>query len=99
MQGGANGADEQAWLAAKELNVFALTKKPDWAKYGKRAGVFRNIQMLEMKPQYVIALWDSQSRGTLHTIENAVNRYRIPVWIVGGKPLKPSAARVFAVTR
>lgn len=82
LQGGAFGADNRAWFAAKKLNVAVDTLRADWSKYGKRAGYFRNIQMLERKPQYVIALWDGVSRGTLHTIERAVNLYRIPTLII-----------------
>lgn len=83
VQGGARGGDEQAWLAAKKLNVPVTTLKADWRKHGKRAGYLRNITMLEMQPQYVVALWDGVSRGTLHTIEKAVGLYRIPTMIVG----------------
>lgn len=82
IQGGARGGDDCAKLAAWKLNVPNTTMKADWAKYGKRAGYFRNIQMLERKPQYLIALWDGVSRGTLHTIERAVNLYRIPTLII-----------------
>lgn len=82
IQGGARGADKGAHLAAWKLGVPSTPVKPDWAKYGKRAGFFRNITMLEKKPQYVVALWDGSSRGTLHTIERAVNFYRIPTMIV-----------------
>lgn len=82
IQGGAKGADDQAWLAAKKLNVHVTTEKADWQKDGRRAGIFRNIRMLEKKPQYVVALWDGMSRGAFHTIERAVNLYRIPTMIV-----------------
>lgn len=82
MQGGAKGADDHARLSAWKLNIPNTTMKADWTKHGKRAGFFCNIEMLEKKPQYVIALWDGSSRGTLHTIERAVNFYRIPVMIV-----------------
>jgi hypothetical protein len=82
IQGGAKGADNQAWLAAKKLNVPVTTEEPDWTRYGTRAGFIRNVTMLEKKPQYVIALWDAHSRGTKHTIERAINLYRIPTMIV-----------------
>lgn len=82
MQGGARGADDCARLAAWKLNVANTTEKADWATYGKRAGIFRNLKMLESGPQYVVALWDGSSRGTFHTIERAVNLYRIPTIII-----------------
>lgn len=82
MQGGAAGGDNAAWFAAKKLNVFVATETPNWKKYGRRAGLFRNLKMLEKPPQYVVALWDGRSRGTLHTIENAVSCYRIPTMVI-----------------
>lgn len=82
IQGGAKGADSQAWLAAKKLNISVATEEPDWSRYGTRAGFIRNVTMLEKKPQYVIALWDGKSRGTRHTVERAINVYRIPTMIV-----------------
>lgn len=82
IQGGAFGADNQAWFAAKKLNVPVETMRPDWERFGKRAGFLRNAAMLEKGPQYVVALWDGKSRGTAHTIDLAVNRYRIPTVIV-----------------
>lgn len=82
IQGGAKGGDDCAKLAAWKINVPYTTVRADWDKHGKRAGFFRNIEMLERKPQYVIALWDGVSRGTLHTIERAVNLYRIPTLVI-----------------
>lgn len=82
IQGGAKGADDCARLAAWKLNIPNTTEKADWDTYGKRAGIFRNLKMLDRNPQYVIALWDGSSRGTFHTIERAVNLYRIPTMIV-----------------
>lgn len=82
IQGGAKGADDQAWMAAKKLCVVVTTDHADWKKDGKRAGIARNIRMLDKQPQYVIALWDGMSRGTYHTIDHAINVYRIPTLIV-----------------
>jgi hypothetical protein len=82
IQGGASGADDKAWLAAKKLGIPVKTENVDWRRFGKRAGVLRNVAMLDKQPQYVVALWDGQSKGTLHTIEQAINIYRIPTMIV-----------------
>lgn len=84
IQGGAKGADDQAWLAAKKLNVPVTTERPDWGKFGRRAGIMRNVRMLETPPQFVVALWDGMSRGTYHTIDNAINVYRIPTIVFRG---------------
>lgn len=82
IQGGAKGADDQAWLAAKKLGVPVETDRANWERDGKRAGIMRNIRMLERKPQFVVALWDGMSRGTYYTIDHAINIYRIPILVV-----------------
>lgn len=82
LNGGARGADTLAHFAGLKLGLKSICVKPDWNKYGKRAGFLRNAQMLEMGPELVVAFWDGESRGTAHTIDLAINRYRIPVLIV-----------------
>lgn len=82
LHGGAGGADYWSGKMARLLGLPVEVMRPNWAKYGKRAGMLRNTQMLERKPNYVIAFWDGVSRGTLDTIQKAVNVYRIPTIIV-----------------
>lgn len=82
LHGGASGADSVAGIAAGHLGLDVEIKRPAWHEHGKAAGMIRNTQMLERKPDYVIAFWDGKSRGTLDTIQKAVNTYRIPVLIV-----------------
>lgn len=82
LHGGARGADSDSGAAARILGLEVDVVRPDWAKYGKRAGMLRNTAMLEREPDYVIAFWDGVSRGTLDTIQKAVNVYRIPTIIV-----------------
>lgn len=82
IQGGAHGADDKAWLAARKLNVPVETERAHWERFGRRAGILRNIRMLDKQPQYVVALWDGKSKGTQHTIEQAINVYRIPTLVI-----------------
>ena len=82
LHGGAHGADSDAGAVGRILGLDVKVMRADWSKYGKRAGFFRNSAMLEQSPDYVIAFWDGKSRGTLDTIQKAVNVYRIPVLIV-----------------
>lgn len=82
IQGGAPGADDCSWLAAKKLNVPVETERANWRRDGRRAGILRNIRMLDRQPQYVVALWDGMSRGTYYTIDHAINVYRIPTMVV-----------------
>jgi len=70
IHGGAKGVDQLArdWAIANDIpeEVF----KPDWAKYGKAAGLKRNRQMVDAC-EYVIAIWDGESNGTRHAIQYA----------------------------
>lgn len=81
IHGAAKGADRIAGLVAGGLGLTVEAFPADWAKFGKRAGLIRNKQMLDTKPDRVIAFWDGKSPGTKHTILTA--RYRgIPVEVV-----------------
>jgi predicted Rossmann fold nucleotide-binding protein DprA/Smf involved in DNA uptake len=42
ISGGAKGADSLAEQWAKEKGIETVVYKPDWAKYGRGAGVVRN---------------------------------------------------------
>ena len=74
VHGGAAGADRMAGEYAEQCGAEVVVCYADWNKYGKQAGYLRNIQMLDMNPELVIAFWDGQSRGTLHTITEARKR-------------------------
>lgn len=74
ISGGADGADSLAELAAMEYHFPINVVKPDWEKHGRAAGPIRNIQMLDMNPDLVIAFYDGVSRGTAHTIKEATKR-------------------------
>lgn len=74
IHGGARGADELAGRAGEALRWQVLVVPADWNKYGRRAGFVRNVQMLDMQPDLVIAFWDGKSRGTEHTIREAKAR-------------------------
>jgi hypothetical protein len=84
LHGGASGADRVSGISADALGLGAEVMRPDWNKYGKRAGFIRNSEMLAGRPDFVVAFWDGSSRGTLDTISKAVNEYRIPTIIVRG---------------
>ena len=82
ISGGAAGADSLAEQWAKEHSVDTVIYKPDWAKYGRGAGVVRNRLIIE-DCDWCIAFWDGTSKGTQSSIEHArklnkkltVNRY------------------------
>ena len=70
VSGGARGADSLAEEYANENNIPTEIYKPDWNKYGKRAGYIRNKDIVDAS-DYVIAFWDRQSRGTRSTVNLA----------------------------
>jgi len=71
-------ADALADRAAEYLGFDRLAFPADWSSYGKRAGILRNLRMLDQEPDLVIAFQRNKSRGTQHTISEAQRR-GIPV--------------------
>jgi hypothetical protein len=73
--GGAAGPDSWAVEAAKRLDIETIVVQPTWRRpngsLNTEAGRERNIQMLDMRPDFVIAFWYNESGGTAHTIRNA----------------------------
>ena len=71
--GGARGADERGQLWAYDKGIPVKMFPADWNKYGKSAGIKRNIQMAEYADM-LIAFWDGKSPGTKHMITEAKRR-------------------------
>lgn len=87
IHGGARGVDTIAGTYASALGLKVTEYPADWHGQGKAAGIIRNGQMLDTKPDLVIAFWDGQSRGTRHTIEEARRRgIRVNVYTRKGTP-------------
>lgn len=80
ISGGAKGADTLAIRFAHEYNLKLTIMYPDWDKNGKRAGIIRNIDMLDYAmydPEDIpilISFWDGKSRGTKHLIDECTSR-------------------------
>lgn len=81
MHGDAHGPDRLAASYAEGLGFEVEDYPADWKRNGRRAGILRNLDMLEAKPDLVIAFWDGKSRGTNHTISEARKR-GIPVEVI-----------------
>lgn len=73
IHGGAKGADSIAGELAIELGIPCESFPADWTKYGKGAGPVRNQQMLDKKPDLVLAFHENiaSSRGTRDMITRA----------------------------
>jgi YspA, cpYpsA-related SLOG family len=83
IHGDARGIDRAAATIAESLGLAVEAYPADWKRYGRRAGIERNLRMLdEADPDYVLAFWDGKSRGTAHTIREATKR-GIPVEVIG----------------
>ena len=76
IHGCANGADKLAGIVAKELGFIVVEVPAEWKKCGKRAGILRNLKMLDLKPDLVLAFHSnlSGSKGTSHTLREANKR-------------------------
>lgn len=80
IHGAAPGADTIAGWLAGDFGFTVHAFPADWKKHGKAAGPIRNRQMLDEKPDLVLAYWDGTSIGTSDCITEARKR-GIPVEI------------------
>ena len=70
ISGGARGADLLAQQYAAEKGIAYKEFLPDWEHEGKKAGMLRNIQIVDACDE-VVAFWDGTSKGTANTIKLA----------------------------
>ena len=76
ISGGAKGADTLASQFAGKHKIPLLEFKPDWAKYGKGAGLMRNTQIIE-NADIVFAFPTATSKGTRDSIRKAKEKGKI----------------------
>lgn len=84
IHGDCRGADKIAGTIAEELGMTVVAVPADWDQHGKSAGPIRNLKMLGMKPQKILAFNRDlkNSSGTLDMIFQA-NRAGVPVELYG----------------
>ncbi len=70
VSGRAKGVDRLGEVYAKENNIPVKQFIVDWDKYGRSAGIKRNIEMGNYSDA-LIAIWDCKSKGTKHMIQYA----------------------------
>jgi len=68
ISGGARGIDTFAEDFAHNFNIDLQVFKPDWAKYGRKAGFIRNEDIIK-NCDICLAIWDGESHGTKHDLE------------------------------
>lgn len=73
VSGGAIGIDRCAREYAKMNNIKLTEFLPEYDKYGKKAPLRRNIQIINYA-DCVIAFWDGKSHGTKYVIDNCKKR-------------------------
>ncbi|AFI24974.1 hypothetical protein [Mycobacterium phage SWU1] len=83
VHGGARGADDiadrWAWGMKQEgWDVLPELHRADWERYGKRAGILRNIEMVRAGADICLAFPLGNSVGTRHCMREA-ERAGIPV--------------------
>ena len=71
--GGAEGADAAAMAYARAWELRLTVHRPDYKLLGRQAPLARN-QLIVDGADSLLAFWDGESRGTLHTIAYALDR-------------------------
>lgn len=75
VSGGARGIDNCARIYAEKHNLKLKEFLPDYDRYGRRAPLIRNLEIIEYADE-VIAFWDGKSRGTKHVIDNCNKKHK-----------------------
>ena len=73
VSGGAKGVDSIAQQIARNHGIPILIFYPDYIKYGKRAPLVRNLQIIE-NSDFILAFPTKDSKGTRFTITEARKR-------------------------
>lgn len=79
VSGTARGADRLGERYAADCKLSIAKFPAQWDVYGKSAGYIRNSEMAQYADA-LIALWDGQSRGTMHMIDLA-RRQQLKVFV------------------
>lgn len=80
IHGACRGADRMAESIARDLGWAVVGIPADWKRYGYAAGPIRNQQMLEQRPDLVLAFHSDleNSKGTKDMVRRA-RRASVPV--------------------
>lgn len=70
VSGGARGIDHCAREYAMNRGIPLKEFFPDYQKYGRKAPLLRNLQIIEYA-DFILAFWDGKSHGTRFVIEQA----------------------------
>ena len=73
LSGTAKGVDKMGERWANENNIPIERYYPQWNLFGHSAGYKRNC-LMAVNADALIALWDGESRGTMHMIDIATKQ-------------------------
>jgi len=80
ISGGAVGVDTNGEEFAHKYDILTHIFKPNWDRYGKRAGFKRNEDIIK-NCDICIAIWDGKSPGTKHSMDLCKAYFkRLYVW-------------------
>jgi len=80
VSGGATGIDTVAKAVAKELGIPCKEFFPDYARFGKRAPLVRNDDIIDYADM-VLAFWDGESHGTKYVIGECLKKSKRVMYI------------------
>ena len=72
ISGGAPGVDQMAAKAARDCGLTLIEHLAEWDKFGRGAGMIRNKKIVADCDR-LVAFWDGKSKGTLNSIQLAIN--------------------------
>lgn len=75
VSGGAIGIDTAARNYAKRKGLPIKEFLPDYDRYGRKAPLERNLQIIEYA-DLVLAFWDGSSRGTAYVVKKCKEKGR-----------------------
>lgn len=70
VSGGASGVDTIGKDWAEKRNIEFKLFRPNWKEHGKKAGMVRNVEIVEYS-DFLLFFWDGKSSGTKHSISVA----------------------------
>ena len=79
ISGGCRGTDLLAEQYSVKNLIDLITFKPEWGKYGRKAGIIRNHDIIK-SCDVCLAFWLKGSRGTEHDIR-LCSQYKKPCWV------------------
>lgn len=94
VSGKARGVDTMGEQWAKENNIPIKEFPADWKNLGRKAGTLRNCQMGDYADA-LIAVWDGESRGTLH-MTNYAKEKGLKVFVYNLKEEKSLLYKIFS---